>query len=75
VSAAPRFNLRRLRANLYAKGCTELPRCERCGRLTALADWHPTEPACRECVTEQGRAFDDMLGDGPFLPEDSDEPR
>jgi hypothetical protein len=71
MSAAPRYNLAHLRANLYAKGCEDLPRCERCGRLTALADFHPTEPACKECVTEQGRAFDDMLGDGPFLPEDA----
>jgi hypothetical protein len=70
--SAHRINLVRLRANLYAKGMGPDPRCEMCGRLVALKDWHPVQPCCRDCADDRAQASDDMLGEGPFLPEDSD---
>ena len=67
-----RISLVRLRANLYAKGCTADPRCERCGRLVALKDWHPSEPCCRDCADDRAKASEDVWPATPFLPEDTD---
>jgi len=49
----PRLSVARLRRILYARGCTALPTCPQCGRLTELRDWHPVVNSCRECVLER----------------------